>query len=306
MIQGHGGGSSAAPSAMRKEDSYVFDLKNGLRVWLSEAVDHGEVLAKDAEESIRNIDRDKAIDISEDYGKLLVGTAKDMFGQIGLASKLAKDFGKWWAVRVSFKPGVHGDLVIIKGWPNGRRLLSGTRYRVDNVKIMELQIGRPGIQAAAKDSMKFGIYLVVAVDFFQFYRDHELAKLLGSLTLDIPSVLLASAAGAFIGTLAVGSLVIGTFALGPALLAFGVGVAVGGLLFFLDHEFGITKKVTAAYQNALEKLERWWRTLGPQAYQRWQQFLDSGVVQDVERGFESIERRLGEGDNARYMLQSLN
>ena len=305
MIQGHGGGSSAAP-ATKKDDSYVFDLKNGLRVWLSEAVDHGEILAKDAEESIRNIDRDKAIDISEDYGKLLVGTAKDTFGQIGLAQKLVKDFGKWWAVRVEFRPGVHGDLVIIKGWPNGRRLLSGTRYRVDNGKIMELQIGRPGIQAAAKDSMKFGIYLVVAVDFFQFYRDQDLAHLLASLTVDIPSVLLASATGAFFGTLAAGTLVVGTFALGPALLAFGIGVAVGGILFFLDHEFGITKKVEAAYQSALNKLEGWWAALGPAAYQRWQQFLDSGVVQDVERGFASVGRRLGEGDNARYMLQSLN
>lgn len=30
-----------------------------------------------------------------------------------------------------------------------------------------------------------------------------------------------------------------------------------------------------------------------------------GMIQDMEKGFNSIGQRLGEGDNARYMLQSL-
>jgi hypothetical protein len=98
-----------------REDNFVFDLKNGLRIWLSEAVARGEVAAKDAEESIRNIDPGKAIDTAEDYTKLLVGPIKDSFGSVGIAKKLIKDFNKWWNVRVYFKPGAQVDLVIIKG-----------------------------------------------------------------------------------------------------------------------------------------------------------------------------------------------
>ncbi len=302
MVQGIG---AARQAGTPKDDSYVFDLKNGLRVWMSEAVRRGEVLEKDAEASIRNIDVDKAINKGEDYVKLLVGTVKDSFGSIGIAQKLVKDFGKWWGVRVYFKAGTNGDLVIIRGWPNGRQLLSGTRYRVDNVKIMELQIGKPGIEAAAKESARFGVYLVIAVDLFQFTRDRNFAHLLAGLTVDVPSVLFASAIGAAVGTLAAGTIMVGAIALGPALVAFGVGVAVGGLLFFLDKHFEITEKVTAAYERALDKLERWWREVGAQAYVRWNLFINSGAVRSIEKGFNDFSQRMGEGDNARYMLQSL-
>ena len=291
--------------APKKEDSFVFDLKNGLRVWLSEAVKRGEIAAKDAQDCIRNIDPAHAVSTAEDYTKLLTGTVKDSFGSIGIARKLVKDFNKWWGVRVYFKPGVNGDLVIIKGWPNGRQLLSGTRYRVDNVKIMELQIGKPGIQAAAKESAKFGIYLVVAVDLFQFTRDRNFAELLGSLTVDIPSVILASTIGAAVGTLAAGTLAIGAIALGPALVAFGVGAAVGVALFALDKHFGLTEKVTAAYARGLDKLQRWWKQLGPEAYRRWNEFTSSGIVQNMEKSFDSFAQQLGQGDNALYMLQSI-
>ena len=304
MVQGLS--PTHAPPPIKSDDAYVFDIKNGLRVWLSEAVKRGEATAAHAETSIRNIDLSRAADRAEDYVKLLTGTVKDSFGSIGIAQKLTRDFGKWWNVRVYFKPGARGDLVIVRGWPNGRQLLSGTRYRVDNPKIMELQIGKPGIKAAAKESARFGVYLVVAVDLIQFARDRDLANLLGSLTVDVPSVLLASAIGAAVGTLAAGTLVVGTIALGPALVAFGVGVAVGGFLFWADKHFEITKKVTAAYQRGLDKLQNWWKDLGPEASHQWNTFVNSGVVQDVEKGFRSYMKTLGEGNNALYMLQSLN
>jgi hypothetical protein len=291
--------------APRMEDSFVFDLKNALRFWLSEAVARGEVAVKDAEDSIRNIDPAKVIDTAEDYIKLLTGTVKDSFGSVGIAAKLVKDFNKWWGVSVYFKPGAQVDLVIFKGWPNGRQLLSASHYRVDNPKIIELQIGRPGIQAAAKESAKFGIYLVVAVDVIQFIRDGNLAHLLGSLTVDIPSVMLASAIGAVAGTLAVGSAAIGTIALGPALVAFGVGVLVGIGLFWLDKHFELTDKVTAAYERGLDRLARWWKQFGPEASKRWNEFVNSGLVQDMEKDVSSIGERLGQGDNALYMFQSV-
>ena len=303
MVQG-AGAIKASPAA-EGENTFVFDLKNGLRIWLGEAVKRGEVKFEDAEASIGSIDPAKATDFTEDYVKLLTGTVKDSFGSIGIAKKLIRDFNRWWGVRVYFKPGAQGDLVIIKGWPNGRQLLSGTRYRVDNVKIMELQIGKPGIQAAAKESARFGIYLVVAVDMVQFARDHNFAHLLGSLTVDIPSVALASVIGAAAGTLAAGTLVIGSIALGPALVAFGVGALVGMSLFALDKHFGLTEKVTAAYERGLDKLQRWRKEFGSEATWRWNEFINSGMVQDMEKGFNGIGQRLGQGDTALYMLQSM-
>ena len=306
MAQAQNPAQTPAPLPAQGGDAYVFDMKNGLRVWMSEAVKRGEVKVADAEASLRNIDAAKAIEPAEDYTKLLTGSVKDAFGSVGIAKKLVKDFDRWWGVKVYFKAGAKGDLVIIRGWPMGRQLLSGTRYRVDNPKIMELQIGKPGVQAAAKESARFGVYLVVAVDLIQFMRDRDLANLLGSLTVDIPSVLLASAIGAAAGTFFAGTVVVGSIALGPALVAFGVGVLVGGFLFWADKHFEITKKVTAAYQRGLDKLQAWWKALGSDASRQWNAFVNSGMVQDVEKGFNSYARTLGQGDTALYMLQALN
>ena len=136
----------------------------------------------------------------------------------------------------------------------------------------------------------------------QFARDHDLAHLLGSLTIDIPAVLLASAIGAAAGTLAAGTVVIGTIALGPALLAFGIGTVVGIGLFALDKHFQLTERVTAAYERGIAKLQQWWHSLGASAYQRWHEFISSGVVQDVEKGFEAIGKRLGETDYSPYAM----
>ena len=159
--------------------------------------------------------------------------------------------------------------------------------------------------ASAKESAKFGVYLVIAVDMVQFTRDRNFAHLLGSLTVDVPSVLLASTIGTAIGTLAAGTVVVGTIAVGPALLALGVGLAVGAGLFWLDKHFELTDRVSAAYERGLTKLEQWWHELGSEAHRRWSQFINSGAVQDLESGFLNIGQRLGHGDNAMYMMQSL-
>lgn len=295
MVQGTG--ARALPPA-RRDDHFVFDLKNGTRVWLSEAVKRGEVSARDAQDAVRHFDASKATDVGEDQIKLWLGPIKDSLGMVKLGQKLVKDFNKWWGVKVEFKAGVKGDLVIIKGWPNGRKLLSGTRYRVDNVKIMEMQIGKPGIQAAAKESARFGLILVVAVDFIQFARDHNLAHFLASLTIDVPSVALATFAGALVGSAVASSTLpglafIGAVALGPALLAFAVGVGIGVGLWWLDRQFHINERLTKVYEEGLSRLQRWWNEIGQDAHREWHDFANSGTVHDLRKNLDQVERLLG-------------
>jgi hypothetical protein len=96
------------------------------------------------------------------------------------------------------------------------------------------------------------------------------------------------------------------------LVAFGVGVLIGVGLFALDKHFEITETVTAAYERGLDRLERWWKKFGPQANKWWNDFVNSGLVQDMEKGLQNMEKgivsigeRLGQGDNALYMLQTI-
>ena len=285
------------------EDTYVLDELNGLRLWLDQKVKENEFTPGQAVDALRQKEND---------GKLWTGPVKDAFGSAKIGMKLAKDFEHLWKAKVTFVPGKTGDLVIIKGWPSAREVLTGTRYKVTNPKIIELQIGKPGIRAAAKESARFGVILVVAVDMAEFVASHDLAKLLGSLTVDIPSVILASAIGSAAGTLAAGTLVIGSFAFGPLLVAFGVGVLAGYALFKLDEAFGITEKVTKVYESAIEELRKLWEKLGTEAEQKFHEFENSRAVKYIGNGvntlgnwFSNSMSRLGEGNNAQYMLQSL-
>ena len=285
------------------DNTYVLDEINALRLWLDDKVKKNQFTAQQALDAIRQY---------ENQGKLWTGPVKDALGSAKIAQTLAKDFGHLWSAKVYFKPGKTGDLVIIKGWPRAREVLTGTRYKVDNPKVMELQIGKPGIRAAAKDSARFGVILVIAVDVAEFAVSHNLPNLLGSLTVDIPSVILASALGSAAGTLAAGTLVVGSFAFGPLLVAFGVGVIAGYALYRLDEAFGITEKVSKMYESALDELRQAWDKLGAAAEQKFKEFENSGTVRYLGRGVDKVgswiddgARWLGTGDNAQYMLQSL-
>ncbi len=289
MAQGTNGVRALPPA--RRDDHFVFDLKNGARVWLSEAVKRNEVSAKAAQEAIRNIDGAKAVDTSEDQLKLWLGPVKDSFGFVKIGQKLMSDFNRWWRVKVEFKPGPKGDLIHIKGWPNGRKILPGTRYRVDNAKVMELQIGKPGIKVAAKESARFGLILVVGIDFAQFARDHNLAHFLASLTIDVPGVALASAIGGFLGAAATGWPIIGTFALGPAAVAFWAGVLVGVALWELDRKYHINERLTAAYQRALDGIQRRLEKAEAGAEQSIGKVVFGGILEDMQRSVDHAMQR---------------
>ncbi len=285
------------------ENTYVLDELNALRLWLDAKVKDGTFTPQQAEDALRQ---------HEAQGKLWIGPVKDALGSAKIGMTLAKDFEHLWSAKVYFKAGKSGDLVIIKGWPRAREVLTGTRYKVTNPKVMELQIGKPGIRAAAKESARFGIILVVVVDVAEFAVSHNLPNLLGSLTVDIPSVVLASALGSAAGTLAAGTLVVGSFAFGPLLVAFGVGVIAGYALYKLDEAFGINEKVSKMYESALDELQKLWGEAGEAAERKFHDFENSGAVRwlgrsaaGVGRWFGDSMRTLGTGDNAQYMLQSL-
>ena len=190
--------------------------------------------------------------------------------------------------------------MVFRGWPIGRKVITGTRYRVDNPKIIELQIGKPGLRAAARESARFGVYLVVAVDLADYIlRDSStLGQLLASLTIDIPSVVLAAAiggaAGSFIaGTSVAGLAAVGALAVGPFVVALFVGVVAGLALYQLDDTFGLTEKLGRLYDEGLSRLGDVWTTLGAQAQQRFDALAHSHLVSDLRQETGVLAARIG-------------
>ena len=140
---------------------------------------------------------------------------------------------------------------------------------------------------------------MVAVDVADYIlRDNStLGDLLGSLTVDIPSVLLASAVGAAAGSLVSGTTIaglatIGSLACGPFLVAFAVGVVAGYALYRLDEHFRITDKLSALYDQGLAKLSLVWQDLGTQADARFQQLAHSQMVHDLQQDAHVVAQKL--------------
>ena len=282
---------SASPPAAPVQKVMIVDEKNMLRIWLEEKV---------ARHELTPLEADKMLSEQEVQGKLWTSPVKDSLGSARVFYKMARDFASWKGAQVYFsKSSAGNDLVTFKGWPAGRKIITGTRYRLDNPKIIELQIGKPGIRAAAKDSARFGVYLVVAVDVADYIlRDNAtLGQLLGSLTVDIPSVVLASAVGAAAGSFVAGTSVaglaaIGSLACGPFLVAFAVGVVVGYALYKLDEHFHLTDKLSALYDQGLAKLAQVWRDLGADADARFNQLAHSQMVHDLQQDAKVVADRL--------------
>ena len=91
-----------------------------------------------------------------------------------------------------------------------------------------------------------------------------------------------------------------------------MGVIAGYALYRLDEAFGLTEKVTKVYAKALSELQQLWQRLGASAEQKFKQFENSRIVRYLGRGADDLEgwlsrqtQWLGEGDNAKYMLQTL-
>ncbi len=131
------------------------------------------------------------------------------------------------------------------------------------------------------------------------FRDNStLGQLLGSLTVDIPSVVLASALGAaagsaISGTTIAGLATIGSLACGPFLVAFAVGVIAGYALYKLDEECHITDKLSERYDKRLATLAQVWNNLGAEADARFNQLAHSRLVNDLAQDSRALADKLG-------------
>ncbi|UPQ71992.1 hypothetical protein [Kluyvera ascorbata] len=81
--------------------------------------------------------------------------------------------------------------VKITGYPSLRRILNGTRYRVNHPKLLELGIGKAGVRAGTISGAKFCIWFSACWRLVEliFRSDHDVAAFLGNITMDVAKVI---------------------------------------------------------------------------------------------------------------------
>jgi len=187
---------------------------------------------------------------------------------IVLLNTLLADFG-YVGAKAYIKAYKGVPHIILKGNPRLRSIFTGTRYRLDNAKVVKMGLGKLG---AIKDAKGGGILTIVLVTGYRvldyFLRDNAtLSQLFGALSTDIIKVGISTglSMAAAAGTTAAGMAMVGSssaaaaalggviVAIGPLVAVIAIGVVTAYALDVLDERYHITDHVIAALDELSEK-----------------------------------------------------
>ncbi|WP_226703418.1 hypothetical protein [Microbulbifer elongatus] len=180
-----------------------------------------------------------------------VGTLTKLFADLGFSG--TKAYIKYYKGR---------PYVIFKGSPALRKIFTGTRYGLQNAKVVQMGIGRSGAVTAARSGGILTIILVSAFRIADYILTDQMTlnQLVGTLATDVVKIGIATGASI---VAAVGAAAVFTVAIGPTIAAIGVGLLVSYGLSKLDDHYEITTKLIAALDEleqrknvGLEKLQK--------------------------------------------------
>jgi len=160
-----------------------------------------------------------------------------------LARLLVKDLGSAFA-RVRYQVYKGSTYVVFKGYAGLRQIFTGTRYKAEHVKVVQMGVGRAGAMQAVRGGAILTVVLVSAFRIFDYLMSdgQTLSYFLGTLASDFIKIGV-SAASAAASVIAASAVSIATFAVGPLLVAIAVGVGVSLLMEFLDAKFRLTDQL---------------------------------------------------------------
>jgi len=175
-------------------------------------------------------------------------------GDIALLGRLTSDLG-YAGTQAYIKFYGGKSHVILKGHPGLRKILTGTKYGIQNAKVVKMGLGRYGAVQAAKSGGVLTIVLITAYRVIDYFLTDSatLGQLIGTLATDVVKIGIATGASiaAATGMAASGFLI----AIGPLAAAIVVGVAVAWLLGELDQKYNVTEKVVAALDEMSESIQ---------------------------------------------------
>ncbi len=226
------------------EQIYVLDAASMMRLWLIDKVEGGKMTQVEADALWRRYTTETKF----------VANYFSVGDDLALMTKLARDMRSPLG-RVYFKQYGGKTHIILKGAPGLRRILTGTRYGVQNAKVVNMGLGRAGVRASAKGGTIISIFLLTAWNIADYVMRDEatLGQLLGGIAGDVSKAAIAGGIGYMAGAAVVGT-VVGTFALGPLVVAVAVGIGVGLALDWIDNRFQLTQKLQAKIDEGIARL----------------------------------------------------
>ena len=192
------------------------------------------------------------------------------------------------------------EIITLSGYSGLRRILTGTRYRLDNPKIVQLGIGKYGLANSIKSGTVLTFYVAAGFRVLDYILNDEvyLTTLIGSLATDIVKIGISSLVAGMAGAIALTA----TSFVAVHLAAV---VVVGSLAAFalneLDEHFGITAQVIELLEKAQQEAVEKGREL--------QKEVHDGILDTTEmllEGALETGKKVIEAELKRFIKQSIN
>lgn len=170
--------------------------------------------------------------------------------------------------------------IVLKGRPGLRKILTGTKYGIQNPKVVSLGLGRHAAVGATKVGGVVSLVLISAYRVADYALTDEatLSRLIGTLATDVVKVGLVVAASIGAAVVAGGA----ALAVGPIMAVVLVGFGATMLLEMLDQRYGITEKVVAGLDEMGTDISAYIQERKEEALKQAGQVLDSVIDYAVE------------------------
>jgi len=200
-------------------------------------------------------------------------------------SKLVGDLGGF-ATKAYVKTYGGKPHIILKGHPGLRRVLTGTKYGINNPKVITMGLGKAGAIHAARSGGILSVVLLSAYRVADYFLTDEatLRQLIGSFATDVVKVGIATGA-----SIAAASALVGmgfTIAIGPIAAVVIVGIAVSMALSAVDSHYGITDRVIAG----LDELGQETQSYMERAKQNLQNGISEAGASAIDYALDSARR----------------
>ncbi|MDM2903737.1 hypothetical protein OGY67_00075, partial [Citrobacter sp. Cpo015] len=153
--------------------------------------------------------------------------------------------------------------VKITGYPSLRRILNGTRYRINHPKVLEVGIGSAGFRNGIMSGAKFCIWFSACWRLIEvvFKSEHDVAALLGNVTMDVAKVIVSVFVSQSVGSTL--GLAVPLLFSSAAVPVWGeiVGVVVLGFIITwslneVDNKYELSDKLIACIREGLKERQR--------------------------------------------------
>lgn len=216
-----------------------------------------------------------------------VGAGASYYSASTDAVKLAKLIGDLGGISTQAYIKHYGGKphIVLKGRPGLRKVLTGTKYGIQNPKVVSMGLGRHAALGTAKMGGVVSLVLLSAYRVADYALTDEatLSRLVGTLATDVVKVGLVTAASVGAAVIAGGT----ALAVGPIMAVVLVGFGVAMALDALDQHYGITEKVVAGLDEMGTDLNAYFKERKEDALKQ----IGSAVDSTIDYVVATVQRR---------------